>query len=99
MMHPGALAPGFFAEFALSSSETALDRAAISFEWRFEGIEAGRMRLTQRMVLSGGNAAARLEEVQAGFTLNLNEGMKRIAAAMARAESGHGQQAEGVTWT
>ncbi len=67
--------------------EASLDRAAMSFEWRFEGLADGRTRLTQRTVLEGENAAAYLEQVQAGFASSLPAGMNKIAAAMARAEA------------
>jgi len=66
--------------------EPALDRAAMCFEWRFEGPAGGRTRLTQCTLLKGENAAACLEQVQAGFTSSLLAGINKIAAAMARAE-------------
>ena len=74
--------------------EAPLDRATMSFEWQFEGLANGRTRLTQRILLKGENAAAYLEQVQAGFTSSLAAGMNKIAAAMARAKasgSGAGQ--------
>ncbi|MBI3693398.1 MAG: SRPBCC family protein [Acidobacteria bacterium] len=67
--------------------EASLDRAAMAFEWRFEGLADGRTRLTQRIVLEGENAAAYLEQVQAGFTSSLPAGMNKIAATMARTEA------------
>ena len=45
-----------------------------------------RTRITQRIVLSGDNAAAYVDQVQAGFGSNLTDGMKRIADAMAKPE-------------
>jgi len=67
--------------------EALLDRASLSFEWRFVGLADGRTRLTQRIALEGENAAAYVEQVQAGFTASLPAGMRRIAAAIARAEA------------
>lgn len=66
--------------------EMLLDRAALSFEWRFEALTEHRTRLTQRIVLSGDNAAAYAVQVEAGFGSNLPDGMRRIAAEMAAAE-------------
>lgn len=67
--------------------ETPLDRAALSFEWRFEALADGRTRLTQRIVLQGENATAYVAQVQAAFLSSLPAGMNKIAAAMARAEA------------
>ena len=66
----------------------SLDRAAISFEWRFEARADGKTRLTQHIILSGENAAAYVEQVRPVFTSTLEPGMTRIAAAMERASSG-----------
>ena len=67
--------------------EMQLDRATIAFEWRFDALSEHKTKLTQRIVLSGDNAAAYVEQVEAGFGSNLQDGMKRIAAEMAVAES------------
>lgn len=67
--------------------EMALDRAAMSFEWRFDGLTDGRTRLTQRIVLKGENAAAYVAQVQSEFAPSLAAGMSKIAAAMERAEA------------
>ena len=67
--------------------EMRLDRATLSFEWRFVPMSDGRTRLTQRIVLSGDNAAAYAGQVQAGFGSNLPDGMNKMAAAMAHAEA------------
>jgi len=45
-------------------------------------LSARRTRLTQRIALTGDNAAAHVGQVQAGFAANLPEGMKRIARTM-----------------
>ena len=64
-----------------------LDNALLTFEWRFEALSERDTRMTQRIVLSGDNAAAYAEQVEAGFRMGLAEGMKRIATEMAAAES------------
>jgi hypothetical protein len=66
--------------------ETELQGAAMSFEWRFDGI-AGGTRLTQRIVLKGENAAPYVEEVEVAFGLNLAVGMNKIVSAIERAEA------------
>ena len=65
--------------------EMPLDRAAISFEWRFEARPDGKARLTQHIVLSGENAAVYVEQMRQVFSATLEPGMTRIAAAMERA--------------
>jgi hypothetical protein len=69
--------------------ELQLDRAMLEFEWSFEAVGDSHARLTQRIVLSGENAASYAEQVQSGFGPNLPAGMSRLAAAMASA-NGHG---------
>ena len=66
--------------------EMQLDRASLSFEWRFDALSEHRTRLTQVIVLSGDNAPAYAVQVEAGFGSNLSDGMKRIAAEMSAAE-------------
>src|SRR4051812_5920865 len=44
--------------------ETPLDRATLSFEWRFDALSDRRTRLAQRIVLAGDNAAAYVPQVQ-----------------------------------
>jgi hypothetical protein len=68
------------------SLETQLEGATLSFEWCFDGVSDRRTRLTQRIVLSGNNAAA-YAEVKASFGANLQGGMKKIAATIAKAEA------------
>jgi len=68
--------------------EMPLDGAVISFEWFFDAVSNHRTRITQRIVLSGDNAKAYVNQVEAGFGSNLAEGMRRIADAMAEAERG-----------
>jgi hypothetical protein len=71
--------------------EMLLDRAVLSFEWLFDAVSPHRTRITQRIVLSGDNAAAYADQVRVGFGSTLPDGMKRIAAALVRAESTSGQ--------
>jgi hypothetical protein len=61
-----------------------LDRATISFEWRFEALSQGRTRLTQRIELVGENANAYTQGLSA-LCANLPDAMKKMAAAMAAA--------------
>jgi hypothetical protein len=65
--------------------EMLLDRAVLSFEWQFEAMSTRRTRITQRIVLSGDNAAAYVEQVRSGFGATLSDGMKRIADALVSA--------------
>jgi hypothetical protein len=66
--------------------EIPLDRATLSFEWRFDALSDRRTRLTQHILLSGANAAAYAGQVQAAFGRTLRDGMDRIARAMVTAE-------------
>ena len=61
--------------------EFSLDRATLSFTWRFNGLPDGRTRLTQVITLQG----AYLPDVQQAFASGLAGGMNRIAAAMNKA--------------
>ena len=65
--------------------DVPLDGAVVSFEWLFDAVSEQRTRITQRIALAGANAAAYVNQVQAGFGSNLPDGMKRIADAMVRA--------------
>jgi hypothetical protein len=62
--------------------EIALDDAMVSFEWRFEELEPSATRLTQRVWLSGSNAAAYEESVREAFGATLEPGMTRIARSL-----------------
>jgi len=66
--------------------EMQLDRAMLTFEWRFDDLSGNRTKLTQHIVLSGENAGTYAAQVEAGFGPNLPAGMMRIAAEMAAAE-------------
>lgn len=69
--------------------EMQLDRALLTFEWYFEQVSDDRTKMTQRIVLSGENAAAYAQQVEAGFAPNLRDGMKRLAADMDAAAQQH----------
>jgi hypothetical protein len=62
-----------------------LDGAVLSFQWLFDAVSNRRTRITQRVVLSGDNAAAYATEIRATFGATLRDGMRRIADAMASA--------------
>ena len=68
--------------------ETQLEGATLSFEWCFDAVSDRRTRLTQRIVLSGNKAALYTSEVEASFGANLQPGMQKIAATIAKAEAG-----------
>jgi polyketide cyclase/dehydrase/lipid transport protein len=72
--------------------EFSLDRAVLSFVWRFRGLPDGRTRLTQRIVLEGENASAYLTDVQQAFTSSLAAGMNKIAATMNQAYTASRQE-------
>jgi hypothetical protein len=63
-----------------------LDRAILTFEWCFDALSEHRTRMTQRIVLAGENASAYAEQVKAGFSPGLADGMRRIASDMAAAQ-------------
>jgi len=62
--------------------EFPLDRAVLYFKWSFATLPDARVRLTQRIVLEGENAAAYLPVVQQTFASSLRPGMERIAASI-----------------
>jgi hypothetical protein len=66
--------------------ETQLDRAAMTFEWRFDRLAGGKTRLTQHIVLKGENSRAYMA-VQSAFRSGLPAGMSRIALAIERANA------------
>ena len=65
--------------------EMPLDAAVLVFEWLFNAVSNDRTRITQRIVLSGANAATYVNQVQTSLGSNLCDGMARIAATMAKA--------------
>ena len=66
--------------------EMPLDRATLRFEWHFAAVSERRTKLTQRIILSGSNAAAYIQQVEAGFGPTLASGMERLAAEMMAVE-------------
>ena len=64
-----------------------LERAVLSFEWRFDPLTDQRTRLTQRVVLKGENAATFRSQVESAFSSSLPDGMKKLARAIAEAEN------------
>jgi hypothetical protein len=66
--------------------EMQLDRATLQFEWRFDALAEHRTKLTQCIVLSGDNAEAYANQIEASFGPSLPHGMRRIAADMESAE-------------
>ena len=68
--------------------DMALPEATLRFDIRFAERLGGGSVLTQRMILFGPNAAAFVEQVEAGFGTSLHEGMRairdRIDAAASR---------------
>lgn len=67
--------------------ETAfLEGTVLLFQWRFEESSDRGTRLTQRIEVSGDNAAASIDGIRAAFEPNLEPGMQRIAESMARAQ-------------
>jgi hypothetical protein len=66
--------------------EMALDRAMLRFEWLFGAGTRRTTKMTQRIILSGNEAAAYRDQVEMGFRSTLADGMKRIAEEMAAAD-------------
>jgi hypothetical protein len=63
-----------------------LDRATLRFEWHFSAVSERRVKLTQRIFLSGSAADQYREQIQTGFGANLDAGMEKLAASMEAAE-------------
>jgi hypothetical protein len=59
-----------------------LENASLLFHWRFDSLSAQRTRLTQRVELSGENAAMYINDIRSAFEPNLEPGMMRIAEMM-----------------
>lgn len=73
--------------------EILLDRATLRFEWHLRVVSERRTKLTQRIILSGANAATYRQQVEAEFGTSLAAGMERIAASIVAAESAAGSDA------
>ena len=65
--------------------EMQLDRATLSFEWRFDALSERQTKLSQRIILAGDNGEVYAPQVRATFGSNLPEGMNRIAKALSAA--------------
>jgi Polyketide cyclase / dehydrase and lipid transport len=74
--------------------EFSLERAILSFVWRFRGLPDGRTLLTQQITLEGENASAYLADVQQAFTSNLAAGMNKIAMTIDQAYTASRQEKE-----
>lgn len=72
--------------------DTYLEGAILSCEWSFQSVSDRRTRITQRIILSGKNAANHVESAEAGFGSSLADGMKGIAAAIAAAQAERDRQ-------
>jgi hypothetical protein len=68
------------------SIEMPLDQATLQSEWYFVALAERRTKITQRITLSGPNAAAYREQVEAAFGATLAAGMHKIAADIVAAE-------------
>jgi hypothetical protein len=75
-LHPGR-------SFAI---DMPLDGANLRFEWHIGSLGKRKTKLTHRILLSGSNASAYRQQVEAGFAANLAPGMERIAESMIAAE-------------
>jgi len=59
-----------------------LENALLLVHWRFDSLLEDRTRLTQRLELSGENAARYADKIRSAFEPNLEPGMQRIARMM-----------------
>ena len=66
--------------------EMQLPDAILSFHWQFEELPQNRTRITQRLVLSGPSAKSFVAQVSI-FEQTAPDGMKKLAAAIARAHA------------
>jgi hypothetical protein len=59
-----------------------LENALLLVHWQFDSLLEDRTRLTQRLELSGENAARYADKIRSAFEPNLEPGMQRIARMM-----------------
>jgi hypothetical protein len=71
-----------------------LENAQLHVRWRFDSVSKQKTKMTQRIELSGENAAAYIEGISAAFEPNLEPGMRRIAGLIAQAWLQKGRTAE-----
>ena len=64
--------------------EMNVGSATVRFRWSFSELAGERVKITQKITLSGEGAAALLEPAK-GLELTVPDGMKRIAERIARA--------------
>ena len=64
-----------------------LPGATVRCHWCFDEATGNRTRITQRLTLSGENAGAFVKEVASGFEPNVPQGMRKLAATIARSEA------------
>jgi hypothetical protein len=69
--------------------EVGLPNALFSFHWSFDDLEGKRTRISQRLVLSGEDAAIFLDQAKV-MGKNAPEGVKKLIAAMERAHQREG---------
>ena len=60
-----------------------LPGAILSFQWKFESLSEDRTRITQRMTLSGANAAVLVAQARI-LEKSTPEGMAKLVAAIER---------------
>lgn len=71
-----------------------LPDAVLSFHWMFEELSEDRLRITQRLALSGANAKSFVAQASM-FEQSVPEGMKRVAIAIERAQRLPGESEKG----
>lgn len=74
--------------------EMQLPDAVLSFHWMFEELSEDRLRITQRLALSGANAKSFVAQASM-FEQSVPEGMKRVAIAIERAQRLPGESEKG----
>jgi hypothetical protein len=67
--------------------EIALGEATLQFHWRFEDLDQGGTRMTQRVTLSGSNTESLIRDFAPELEKGIPEGMRKLATEIARAEA------------
>ena len=65
--------------------EMPIDAPVLLFEWLFDAASNDRTRIMQRVVRSGANATADVNQVETSLGSNLPDAVARIAATTAKA--------------
>jgi hypothetical protein len=68
--------------------EMELSGAVVRFAWTYEGLNDGRTRLTQHIVLEGPGAEAYVPFMEQHLARTIPQGMERLAGEVARYASG-----------